>query len=442
MLTREVTQQNVARVQVVGFTLVILLLVISGFIAIHNVRSIREATGTLVREQATTQRLIDQVLRTRQVLNSALYGIAASGSDWNRDEVLLGLATAEREMDLVGESAANGSERTLWKNMESAIRSFDAEARILTADPSKDPEPSKELLEKHEDVVSAATALITAAATRTGEAQRRIEAESSGLMTESAVLLAIGLLLSLASALLTLRVSGDLMRRMELQNQELARVSWQMLENQETTARRFSHELHDELGQTLTAVKANLSALRSISGVGEERVRDCIQLTDDAISNVREMSQLLRPTILDDFGLGAGLRWLADGFRQRTGIEVFCEAPFTGRLTDETETHLFRIAQEALTNIARHSHATRVAIDLQVRDEQASLRIEDNGQGIDNVESVGPGHLGLVGMRARARSAGGELVIQTGKNQGLAIEVTVPARTETHEQTEDPHIVG
>jgi signal transduction histidine kinase len=261
-------------------------------------------------------------------------------------------------------------------------------------------------------------------------------------MTESAILLGLGLLCSVAGALLTLHVTGDLMNRMEVQNQELTRVSWQMLENQETTARRFSHELHDELGQTLAAVKANLSALRAGAPGQAERLRDCLELTDQAISNVREMSQLLRPTILDDFGLGASLRWLSEGFMQRTGIEVDCEASFSGRLADETETHLFRIAQEALTNAARHSHATRMQIRLSVREGYATLKVQDNGRGIEDIAAIGPGHLGLIGMRARARSAGGEMAFRTGKNQGLAIEVKVPARAASHEQTEDTHFVS
>jgi signal transduction histidine kinase len=104
-------------------------------------------------------------------------------------------------------------------------------------------------------------------------------------------------------------MASNLVRGMEWQTAELGRVSFHMLEDQEAAARRFSHELHDELGQSLTAVKANLAAIEGNSA----RVADCIHLVDEAIGNVREMSQLLRPTILDDFGLAAGLRWLCEG---------------------------------------------------------------------------------------------------------------------------------
>ncbi len=103
-----------------------------------------------------------------------------------------------------------------------------------------------------------------------------------------------------------------------------------MLEDQEATARRFSHELHDELGQQLTAMKTNLAALDAGGQVNRARLEDCLRLVDEAIGNVRQMSQLLRPTILDDFGLEAGLRWLAEGFTARTGIEVHLDSNYSG----------------------------------------------------------------------------------------------------------------
>jgi signal transduction histidine kinase len=209
---------------------------------------------------------------------------------------------------------------------------------------------------------------------------------------------------------------------MEEQAGDLARVTWHMLENQETTARRFSHELHDELGQSLTAIKANLLALESNGHADPARLEDCKHLVDDAIQNVREMSHLLRPTILDDFGLDAGIRWLAERFAQRSGVEVTYQSTFKDRLPDETETHLFRIVQEALTNVARHSGATRVEIQLDQEGGRIHLRLKDNGHGFESGKA--PGGLGLVGMHARARSIGGELTIES--HDGVAIQLWTP----------------
>jgi signal transduction histidine kinase len=213
---------------------------------------------------------------------------------------------------------------------------------------------------------------------------------------------------------------------MEQQSSDLARVTWHMLESQDTAARRFSHELHDELGQSLMAIKANVTALDSAAPPDPARLEDCRRLIDEAIQNVRELSHLLRPTILDDFGLDAGIRWLSERFGQRTGIEVDYQSSFHERLADQTETHLFRIVQEALTNVARHSGATRVAIALERNGNRVHLTVKDNGHGFNGGRSAG---LGLVGMRARAQSVGGELQINS--TDGVAVDLWVPLSVTT-----------
>jgi signal transduction histidine kinase len=137
------------------------------------------------------------------------------------------------------------------------------------------------------------------------------------------------------------------------------------------------------------------------------------------------MSQLLHPTILDDFGLEAGLRWLCDGFGARTGIDVRLNSNFSGRLSEDNETHLFRIAQEALTNVARHSGATHVELHLDSKGDEICFSIRDDGRGLP----LEPGErrgMGLIGMRARARSAGGDLTLRSQPGEGVVIEVKIP----------------
>jgi signal transduction histidine kinase len=229
-------------------------------------------------------------------------------------------------------------------------------------------------------------------------------------------------------------------RKMEWQAGELSRVSWHMLESQESTARRFSHELHDELGQSLTALKANVMSLHRTDD-SEGRISDCVGLVDGAIRNVRELSQLLRPTILDDFGLDASLRWLAEKFTERTAIDVDYQSDFSGRLPDETETHLFRIAQEALTNVARHSKAKRVEVRLHANHSQLSLTIADNGVGLAQPGDATERGMGMIGMRARARSAGGEVAVRSQPDQGVSVEVQVPTGVSEHDE-EDTHPAG
>ncbi len=120
----------------------------------------------------------------------------------------------------------------------------------------------------------------------------------------------------------------------------------------------------------------------------------------------------------DDFGLEAGLRWLADRFAARTGIEVTLDSSYPGRLPDETETHLFRISQEALTNIARHAGAKHVRMKLAPAGADIVLSIEDDGRGL-SATPAGRG-LGLIGMRARARSAGGDANVRVAAGAGCS----------------------
>jgi signal transduction histidine kinase len=255
--------------------------------------------------------------------------------------------------------------------------------------------------------------------------------EGHGLLRWTVWLFLACVTLSLACAVMVVRASTGLFRRLELQTADLAQLQYQFLESQENTARRFSHELHDELGQVLTAVKANLSALRN--GPEEDRVGDCMRLVDQAIHDVREMSQLLRPTILDDFGLDAALQALTGSFAQRTGIAVaYTSSLDGGRLSDQAETNLFRIAQEALTNVARHSQSASVSVNVEKRAAEVTLAIRDNGRGFDlperdkRVLNSARG-LGLAGMQTRARACGGTLTIETAQGKGLKIEVKCPA---------------
>jgi signal transduction histidine kinase len=159
-------------------------------------------------------------------------------------------------------------------------------------------------------------------------------------------------------------------------------------------------------------------------------MEDCLALVKNAIENTRDLSQLLRPSILDDFGLSDGLRWLADVFSQRMGIQVDFKSSLADRLGEETETQLFRIAQEALTNVARHANATAVRMQLTSALDRVDLTVSDNGEGIRHGSQRAG--LGLVGMRARARAAGGTLNVESTPGKGVTITVKVPLTKKTN----------
>ncbi len=260
---------------------------------------------------------------------------------------------------------------------------------------------------------------------RGAELEGQIEKQSQELLDELEGVLGICLVLAFACAGITVYTTRRAFRRLEWQAEELDKVSWQMLQDQEVVARRFSHEMHDELGQSLTGLRSMLKRMDGADFV--EHRGECVEILEGALTGVRELSQLLRPVILDDFGLDAGLRWLTERFSERTqiGTEYWSYCP--RRLADEQETQLFRIAQEALTNVARHSGATEVIIRLDTSGDRVLLRIEDNGRGMPEEVQKKPS-LGLVGMRARARHVGGEFSTANKKQGGLRVEVKAPAK--------------
>gem|GEM_PF-21133 len=239
---------------------------------------------------------------------------------------------------------------------------------------------------------------------RGAELEAEIEKRSQELLDELEMVLGVCLVLTFGCAAATVFSTRRAFRRLEWQAEELDRVSWQMLQDQEVVARRFSHEMHDELGQSLTGLKSMLKRMKG-PGFVENRV-ECLEILDGVLANVRELSQLLRPMILDDFGLDAGLRWLTERFSERTQISADYTSHSPKRLSDDQETHLFRIAQEALTNIARHSGATEAKVRPDTTGDRVLLRIEDNGRGMPAEAQTKPS-LGMVGMRARARHVGG-----------------------------------
>ncbi len=270
--------------------------------------------------------------------------------------------------------------------------------------------------------------------------EQKIELQSSELLDRLELVLGICLFLALASAVFTIWITRRAFQKLEWQSNELTSVTWHMLQDQEQVARRFSHEMHDELGQVLTGLKA---IVKRVDPAEFPEYRDeCISLLDKALSGVRELSQLLRPVILDDFGLDAGLSWLVERVRERRRIEATYSSNFEGRLSDTLETHLFRIAQEALTNISRHSQATEAKVDFRVDDREVNLTIEDNGVGIVASPVKRKSSLGMVGMRARARQVGGELEIANRPEGGLRIRVTAPVVSQEMDDTANKNSVG
>lgn len=411
---------------VLGFTVVMVLLGFAGWIATRDSAAIRESAGRLVREQLLMARLLHEVQVEQNALTAILHQLAKSGTPEDPALLLAELEDADAAIQILAAEAHQKRRHKRWSELQHRVASFTTEARRFLENTDTDaPIDTRMLFDHHDEVVRIVDAMLGESSARLTGADGELETQSLELERESALLLGASLLLALLCSIATVLFAIRNIRRIEWQADELSRVSWQMLQSQEVAARRFSHELHDELGQSLAAARASLRKI-TVGDLDESR-EDCIDLIDGAISNVRELSQLLRPVILDDFGLDAGLRFLVEKFAQRTRLNVHFESDAEGRFHEETETHLFRITQEALTNIARHSGASDVRISLKEKSGTLHLIIEDNGRGLSDREHR-RSSLGMTGMRARARQSGGELRVEKAQPQGVRLSVTVPAR--------------
>jgi PAS domain S-box-containing protein len=223
---------------------------------------------------------------------------------------------------------------------------------------------------------------------------------------------------------------------------ELRALARRLSEIREEERRTIARELHDQVGQALTALKLDLAGVQSqmLMGRAEERVEGIADglvvsarlaamdtLLDETLETTRRLSAMLRPSILDDLGLAAAIRWQTAEFTQRTGVP--CET----RVLDEQSAlapsvalALFRILQEALTNVARHAEARHVVVELLREREAAALVISDDGRGLAPGEASGHRSLGLMGMRERAAALGGEIEISGGPGRGTTVRARIP----------------
>ncbi len=229
----------------------------------------------------------------------------------------------------------------------------------------------------------------------------------------------------------------ELERMVDLRTVELRRLSSRLMTLQDEERRRIAREIHDGLGQELAAAKMILDGIlaKDSDPSIQQASIDASQLVDRAIKQVRTISHLLHPPLLDEVGLVSALRWFLEGLSDRSGIEIELEVdpPDLNRLKPELETAIFRVIQEALTNMFRHSGARNGRVSLKEKEGQVIVTVCDDGKGIDEQviqlrpESVG---VGIGGMRQRVTELGGRLRLSNA-NPGTIVEVIVPMRRPT-----------
>jgi signal transduction histidine kinase len=221
---------------------------------------------------------------------------------------------------------------------------------------------------------------------------------------------------------------------MELtRSQELFRsLSTHLQEVREEERTRIARKIHDDVGQAMTALKIDLSwldkKLPDDQDLIREKLRSMAALINESIETVHNVSEDLRPGILDDFGLSAAIEWQAEEFQKRTGIECRTSLPPDEiELSRENSTNLFRIVQESLTNVIRHANATKVQINFKEEDGILLLEVVDNGRGISGSAIRNPKSFGLIGIKERVHSLGGEVDFAGIPNAGTRVTVKLPS---------------
>ncbi|HEX6019233.1 MAG TPA: PAS domain-containing protein [Burkholderiaceae bacterium] len=212
----------------------------------------------------------------------------------------------------------------------------------------------------------------------------------------------------------------------------LKAMSQRAVEAQEAERRRIAHELHDSMGQTLTALNINLNIIKgrlapAPDAVISSRLEDSLKLVEATVDNTRRVIADLRPAVLDDYGLAAALRWYAEQFSVRTGVAVRVSGQDPRpRLASTVEATLFRIAQESLTNVAKHAAAREARVLLETREGRFFLSVVDDGRGFDPARLRCPNNShgwGLMIMRERADADGGELHVESAPGQGTRVVI-------------------
>lgn len=322
--------------------------------------------------------------------------------------------------------------RTAARVFDLAQRGHEAEAREWT----------RTELENKRAVISEVVArLLILNDQAQAEAGERINAVYGNVKRDILGLIAVLFLLALGTSLYTLQANRKTFERLrhvaeklQTQSEQLRRLSWKLIDVQEATLRQVARDMHDEFGQILTALGVMLSRARQKAldqdPVFVKDVEAVKKIVEETLEGVRDKSQIFRPAVLDDFGLGQTLEWFVGQFSRQTGIAVHFEC----RLADgffplEEAIHVYRVVQEALNNVARHSQAQEAWVTLREDHGVLNLEVRDNGVGFDpSAESnrEAPDGIGLMGMRERAEHLNGTFTLESAPRKGTVVKVRIP----------------
>jgi signal transduction histidine kinase len=299
----------------------------------------------------------------------------------------------------------------------------------------------REILPRREAALSITREISVLAETNLERQRHEIDSRQAALAGFIKRMLAITVLLGLGIAGITVlrmsmleKKSLEERQRTEAAEQELRRLSRQLVQAQEEERKSISRELHDEVGQMLTALRMELRSMQDLRTAPErefnEHVGGAKFLAEQSLRALRDMAMGLRPSMLDDLGLGSAIQWQARQFSKRTGIPVNVRIDaLPASLPERHRTCVYRVVQEALTNCARHSKARTIQVRVVHDERRLTVSVKDDGVGFDPAAVRGRG-LGLIGMQERVMELGGELSLVSQPGKGTALSARIPLEQE------------
>jgi signal transduction histidine kinase len=360
--------------------------------------------------------------RIRQDMNDASkqeseFAVSTPASDDKRNQLRTTLADFWNAADHVFDLAQNGKEAEAKSQLQTTLESKRA---VIT------------------EIVSR---LLVLNDQGQAEAAQKINAVYAKVKRELLIVIGMLFLLALGTGLYTFEANRktfqrlhDLAEKLQSQSEQLRHLSWKVINLQEETLRNVARDLHDEFGQILTAIGMMLGRLeKKVTPTDAQLLEDLHTVkhtVEETLQSIRDRSQMFRPAILDDFGLDQSLEWLAAQFSRQTGIDVHFEGKVAqGFFPREDAIHLYRIVQESLSNVARHSKARSAWVTLNGSEGELNLEIRDDGVGFDVgpeiTRSAGDG-IGLMGMQERAQHLNGTLTIRSAPSTGTVVSVRIP----------------
>jgi len=430
-----------------GFAIVFGLWLLWGYQLVHSLQRIEQNVTTVhesyVRGEQTLSKIRTNILLGSIYLRDAL--IDGSRRESYRVELMRLRMEADGLLGSYVPEVTSEQEREHWTRLQAELADYWASRDVAFTDQPKTPDQAAALLSsrvvpKRDTVLQILDQLeaLQAAANQRHlvEIDTLYRQVRTRLLSMGAGTLIVALVVAIMASRHVNRLQSEIERQRrgeQLNREDLERLSARLVDVQEQERRMLARELHDEVGQALTAVKMDISM--ALRGEPEGRTRTALEeardLSENILRSVRDMSQLLHPSALDDFGLPATLTAYLRNFSHRTGVRAQLAETMETRLSPVIELCVYRIVQEALNNVAQHSGATTCTVSLNARDGLLRLVVEDNGRGLAaSAGRLASGRgLGLIGMRERAQALGGTFTIGRRDGGGTSLAVSLPLDT-------------